>query len=208
MKTANNLNNLVGKARKQNVDALAAIYDEFLPRVFRYIFYQVNDRVIAEDLTSDTFLKMLTAIKDFREDGKSFYPWLLRIAKNTTYDYLRVKAKRSHVVFDEDVEELLFDKRNATDLEYAVIASIDAEEVRGAVAKLTEEQQQVLLLRFTMGLSNVETARVLDKTEGSVKALQVRALASLRRIIESSGKIKERVEPTVRQGDGKIFRQA
>lgn len=208
MKTANYLNNLVRKAKKQNSDALAKIYDEFLPRVFRYIYYQVNDRTIAEDLTSDTFLKMLTAIEDFREDGKSFYPWLLRIAKNTTYDYLRVKAKRSFVVFDEDVEELLFDKRNAIDLEYTVMASIDAEEVRRVVAELTEEQQQVLLLKFTMGLSNMETARVLDKTEGSVKALQVRALASLKRIIESSGKVKERVEPVVKRDSKKIFKQA
>jgi RNA polymerase sigma-70 factor, ECF subfamily len=206
--SGNRLDNLVRKAKKLNDDALAAIYDEFMPKVFRYVYYQVNDRVVAEDLTSETFLKMLTAIKDFREDGKSFYPWLLRIAKNTTFDYLRTKAKHSHSVFGEDIEEIMFDRSSTVDLEHTVMTGLDADEVKEAATKLTGEQQQVLLLRFTMGLSNGEAARVLDKTEGSVKALQVRALASLRRIMKVSTGEDERVEPRLKEQEAKVFRKA
>jgi RNA polymerase sigma-70 factor (ECF subfamily) len=201
-----NLDVLVMNAKQMDGEALSALYDTYLPHVFRYIFYQVNNRAVAEDLTSDTFLKMLTAIQDFREDGKSFYPWLLRIAKNTSLDYLRSKAKQMHVLLDEDVEELFFDRRNKSDLEHAVITALDAEEVKKAVGKLTDEQQHVLLLRFTMGLSNAEVAKVLDKTEGSIKSLQVRALASLRRILDrpelapSVSEASERVEPMASVG--------
>ncbi|MBI4733830.1 MAG: hypothetical protein HY779_03295 [Rubrobacteridae bacterium] len=92
-------------------------------------------------------------------------------------------------------------------MEYTVMSGLDAEEVRLAVTKLTEEQQQVLLLRFTMGLSNNEAAKVLEKTEGSVKALQVRALASLRRFMETSSG-EERVEPKLKERDANVFRKA
>ncbi|MDI6717322.1 MAG: sigma-70 family RNA polymerase sigma factor [Actinomycetota bacterium] len=197
MSNLKNLDVLIMNAKQMNEDALSVLYDNYLPHVFRYIYYQVNDRTIAEDLTSETFLKMLSAISDFREDGKSFYPWLLRIAKNTTLDYLRSKYNQSQVLLDEEIEELFFDSRNRADLEHTVITSLDAEEVRKAVARLTEEQQQVLLLKFTMGLSNAEVAKVLDKTEGSIKSLQVRALASLKRLLGKKNGEGELVEPLV-----------
>ncbi|MBS3908047.1 MAG: sigma-70 family RNA polymerase sigma factor [Actinobacteria bacterium] len=195
MSNLKNLDVLVMNAKQLDGDALATLYDDFLPHVFRYVYYQVNNRAVAEDLTSETFLKMLTAVPDFREGGDSFYPWLLRIAKNTTFDYLRSKSRQTHISLDEEIEELLFDRRNKSDLEHTVIAALDAEEVKKAVGKLTDEQQQVLLLKFTMGLSNAQVARVLDKTEGSIKSLQVRALASIKRYFESNRRLEERVEP-------------
>lgn len=197
MASPKNLDVLVMNAKQMNQDALAELYDTYLPHVYRYIYYQVNDRSIAEDLTSETFLKMLSAIAGFREDGRSFYPWLLRIAKNTTLDYLRSKFRQSHISLDEDIEELVFDSRNQVDLEHAVITALDGEDVRKAVSKLTEDQQQVLLLKFTMGLSNAEIGKVLGKTEGSIKSLQVRALASLKRLIDKQDEAGERIEPTV-----------
>ena len=208
MNNLKNLDVLVMNAKQLNADALTALYDNYLPHVFRYIYYQVNDRPLAEDLTSEVFLKMLVAIPDFREDGKSFYPWLLRIAKNTTLDYLRSKSKRSHVLFDDDIEELLFESRNKADLEQTVILALDAEEVKKAVVKLTDEQQQVLLLKFTMGLSNNGIGKVLEKTEGSIKSLQVRALASLRRLLERQEEPEERVEPMITEAKKSLFRKA
>ncbi|MBE0448252.1 MAG: sigma-70 family RNA polymerase sigma factor [Actinobacteria bacterium] len=200
MNNPSNLDVLVMNAKQLNRDALTALYDNYLPHVFRYIFYQVNNRAVAEDLTSETFLKMLTAIPDFREGGESFYPWLLRIAKNTTLDYLRSKSKQPYVLLDDGIEELIFDRRNKADLEYAVIMDLDTEEVKKAVSKLTAEQQQVLLLKFTMGLSNAEAGKVLDKTKGSIKSLQVRALASLKRLLVKQYRSDERVEPVFNIG--------
>lgn len=197
MASPKNLDVLVMNAKQMNQDALEELYDTYLPHVYRYIYYQVNDRSIAEDLTSETFLKMLSAIAGFREDGRSFYPWLLRIAKNATLDYIRSKYRQSQVPFDEDIEELVFDSRNQVELEYVVMAALDGEVVRKAVSKLTEDQQQVLLLKFTMGLSNAEIGKVLGKTEGSIKSLQVRALASLKRLIDMQGNTEERIEPTI-----------
>ncbi|HZD60264.1 MAG TPA: sigma-70 family RNA polymerase sigma factor [Anaerolineae bacterium] len=195
MDNLSNLDILVMNAKQLHRDALTALYDKYLPHVFRYIYYQVDDRAVAEDLTSETFVKMLTAIPDFREGGRSFYPWLLRIAKNTTFDYLRSKSKEPYVLLDEEIEELIFDRGNTFDLEHAVIRDLDAEEVKKAVRKLTEEQQQVLLLKFTMGLSNAQVGKVLDKTEGSVKSLQVRALSSLKRLLGGQHRPDERIEP-------------
>lgn len=208
MNNPKNLDVLVMNAKQLNGDALTALYDNYLPHVFRYIFYQINNRAVAEDLTSETFLKMLTAIPNFREGGESFYPWLLRIAKNTTLDYLRSKSKQPQVLLDEDIEELFFDSRNRADLEHVVITALDAEEIKRAVSKLTEEQQQVLLLKFTMGLSNIEVGKVLDKTEGSIKSLQVRALASLKRLLEKQDGLSERVEPKVDIGRNETFTKA
>jgi len=198
MDNPKNLDVLVMNAKQLNGDALTALYDNYLPHVFRYVFYQVNNRAVAEDLTSETFLKMLTAIPDFREGGDSFYPWLLRIAKNTTLDYLRSKSRQPQIILDEEIEELIFDRRNNSDLEHSVITSLDTEEVKKAVGRLTEEQQQVLLLKFTMGLSNAETGKILDKTEGSIKSLQVRALASVKRLLDKSNGSYERIEPKAR----------
>jgi len=208
MSNLKNLDVLVMNAKQLDGDALTTLYDNYLPHVFRYIYYQVNNRAVAEDLTSETFLKMLTAIPDFREGGDSFYPWLLRVAKNTVFDFLRSKQRQAHVSLDEEIEELLFDSRTKSDLEHTVIATLDAEEVKKAVGKLTEEQQQVLLLKFTMGLTNAQVAQVLDKTEGSIKSLQVRALGALKRQLESDGRLDERIEPVVKLGKSEPVKKA
>lgn len=208
MNNPKNLDVLVMNAKQLNGDALTALYDNYLPHVFRYIYYQVNNRAVAEDLTSETFLKMLTAVPNFREGGESFYPWLLRIAKNTTLDYLRSKSRQSHVTFDDDIEELFFDGRNRSDLEHTVLSALDAEDVKKAVGKLTEEQQHVLLLKFTMGLSNAEAGKVLDKTEGSIKSLQVRALSSLKRLLNGQSGPDVRIEPALRVGKKEVIKKA
>jgi RNA polymerase sigma-70 factor (ECF subfamily) len=208
MRELRDLNVLINQAKQHNSDALTKIYDEFLPQVFRYVFYQVNNRTVAEDITSETFLKMLTAIRNFREDGRSFYPWLLKIARNTTLDYLRVKSRQAHISLEDELEELIFIDRNAPDLEQIVLSNIDAEEIRLAMRKLTDEQQQVLLLKFTMGLSNAETGKVMDKNEGSIKSLQVRALGALRKHLNRDGRYEEKIEPSISTGKVELYKNA
>jgi len=199
MSNIKNLDVLVMNAKQLNGDALVAIYDSYLPHVFRYIHYQVNDRAVAEALTSETFLRMLADIPDFREDGKKFYPWLLKIAKNTVLEHSSSRSS-SRVLLDEEIGELLFEKGRdrENDFKKSLSEALDSEEIKKAVNSLEFDQRQVLLLKFPMGLSNEEVAEVLDTTENHVKSLQLKALGELEALFKGRRRLDGRIEPASR----------
>ena len=196
MSVLKNLDVLIMNARQLDEDALLTLYDNYLPHVFRFIFYHVDNRAVAENLTTKTFLKMLMAIPEFRGDGKSFYPWLLKIASKSTMEYLESRPDGPEVlpggtknIFRKSEEKNTTRRRN--------IANLDASEIRRAVRKLADEERQVLVLKLAMGLSNTEAAEVLDKSEGFIRPLQVKSLTSLRKILERWRESGEEVEPTI-----------
>lgn len=192
MSTLKNLDVLVMNARQLNEDALLALYDNYLPHIFRFIYYQVDNRPAAENLTTETFLKMLMAIPDFTGDGKTFYPWLLRIASDTILSYLKSRSSQE-IFLDEEIDELFIGNKH--DLKPQDIATIDIAEIKKAVNKLPDEQKQVLILKFAMGLSNNEVTEVLGKSEASIKTLQISSLVALKKLLEKRDDSGERVEP-------------
>lgn len=169
---------LVRQAQAGDSQAFATLYEEYFDRVYRYIAVRVGNQTEAEDLTQQVFLKCLESIGGFRWRGAPFASWLFRVAHNVVIDHYRQASRRQtlpldeFIVADESPEELVDFK-------------LEVEEVKRAIARLTDAQRQVIALRFASGLSISESARAMGKSEGAIKALQHSALQALKRILRT-----------------------
>jgi len=168
---------LVRRAQQQDTEALTQLYDENFDRIYRYVALKIGDRMEAEDLTQQVFLKVLQSISSYKLKGIPFSAWLYRIAHNQIVDYLRKKTKRATVPIDESLA--------SGGSNPGVIAEInmDLESLVSATKKLTKAQQEVISLRFAGELPIAEVARVMGKSEGAIKALQHSAILSLRKVM-------------------------
>ena len=172
---------LIQRAKRGDRTAFAEIYDRHQPAIYRYIFYQVSDAATAEDLTGEVFVRLVEKIDRFTYRGRPLLAWLYTIARNLVADYHRRAAKSEPLSLDE---QLVAD---AVDPETAAEHSLTQDKLTAAIVHLTEDQRQVILLKFIEGLDNETVAQTLGKTVGSVKSLQHRALGALRRILEQNG---------------------
>jgi RNA polymerase sigma-70 factor (ECF subfamily) len=170
------LRRLVGLAQDGDREALEALYLLHFDRIYSYLHLSVGNRHDAEDLTTQTFLKMLEAIGRFRWQSAPFSAWLFRIAHNLAMDHFRA-AKRWQP--EEEVPEP--EGAQESSAEEEALQSIGRRGMLRLIEELSNEQQQVLTLKFVFNFSNGEAATVLGKTEGAVKSLQHRALASLQK---------------------------
>jgi RNA polymerase sigma-70 factor, ECF subfamily len=158
--------------------ALALLYDQYSSRIYSYVYHRVNDAELAEDLTGQVFMRMLEAVRSGRPWRSSFSGWLYRIAHNLVIDYYRRRDRAAFVELDEtspadeDCEPFK-----------AVQTRLENERVQRALDQLTDEQAEVITLRFLEGLSIAEVATTMGKTEGAIKALQYRAVLALRRVM-------------------------
>lgn len=146
-----------------------------------YIYRKTGDRQAAEDLTSDTFMKALANIQNYRYTGQPFAAWLYRIASNLVTDYYR--ARRPTAPLDEGLQMVA----TGPSPEEAALALDDQQAVMRAIQTLSPDQQDVVLMRFSGDMKLKEIAAVLGKTEGAVKALMFRALGSLKGKLTESG---------------------
>jgi len=169
---------LLERARRQDQVALGEIYDLYARKIYAYLYHRLGDRSLAEDLTAEVFLKMLEAAHSAHFARVSLAAWLYRIAHNLVVDYLRRQPQRETLSLHEDMGLV------AGDAAAEVDKKLRQDRLRAALQHLTEEQQQVVFLRFGEGLSAPQVAEVLGKTEGAVRALQHRALDTLRHILE------------------------
>ena len=180
---------IVDRARTGDQQALAALYDWYLPRVYRYVLARVGNVMEAEDLTEEIFLKMLGAIAEFRWRKVPFSAWLFRIARNQVVSYFR--RGNSHGRPGRLLENSLnsVDSNDHHDPAAVVERRLALEDVLDAVRFLPDAQREVILLRFGADLSVAETAKVLGKREGNVKALQFKAVARLQKLlaVDASG---------------------
>jgi RNA polymerase sigma factor (sigma-70 family) len=173
---------LASKATLGDRDAYSALYERYVDKIYRYIFYKVGGREQAEDLTSLTFLKAWDAIADYEWRNYPFGAWLFRIAHNLVVDHHR--ARRETLSLDDASPHLEVRATDAPIRPDRVLAQALAEErIRRAIDRLTEEQQQVLILRFYEGLSTTEVADLMGKRNGAVRGLQFRALSGLRDLL-------------------------
>ncbi len=169
----------VDRARTGDQQALADLYDWYMPRVYKYVVARVGNPAEAEDLTEEVFLKMLGAIGGFRWREVPFSSWIFRIAHNCIATHYRRSAQRGGAT--AELSEDMVDER--PDLALAVEERITIEEVRRASALLPDAQREVIALRFAVGLSIAETAKALGKREGNIKALQHKAVAKLQKML-------------------------
>jgi RNA polymerase sigma-70 factor, ECF subfamily len=170
------LRRLVELAQRGDREALEALYLLHFDRIYSYLHMSVGNRHDAEDLTTQTFLRMLEAIGRFRWRSAPFSAWLFRIAHNLAMDHFR-STKRWQP--EEEVPEP--EGAEESSAEEDALASIGRQSMLELIEGLSHEQQQVLTLKFVFNFSNGEAATILDKSEGAVKSLQHRALASLQK---------------------------
>ncbi|HTD63267.1 MAG TPA: RNA polymerase sigma factor [Verrucomicrobiae bacterium] len=172
--------NLALRAGKGDAAAFGALYDRYVEAVYRYVFYRVRNDADAEDLVSDVFMRALRAIPRY-EPRVAFLAWLYRIARNAVID--RARRSRTQISFEDALAHPGVDQ--VVEPDASVLALSDKVAVRGALAKLTPLQQEVIVLRFVEGYSTHEIAALVGKREGTVRGIQFRALEALRVLIPS-----------------------
>jgi RNA polymerase sigma-70 factor (ECF subfamily) len=169
---------LVERGQQGDRDALEELYLIHFDRIYSYLHVSVGNRHDAEDLTTQTFLKMLEKIGSFRWQSAPFSAWLFRIAHNLAMDHFRSRRRWQP---EEEVPEPPGEEEPSAEL--AAMQTIGRESMLKLIERLSPEQQQVLTLKFVFNLPNAEVAAILDKTEGAIKSLQHRALVSLQKQI-------------------------
>jgi RNA polymerase sigma-70 factor, ECF subfamily len=167
---------LVERAQQSDRAALEELYLLHFDRIYSYLHMSVGSRHDAEDLTTQTFVKMLESIRRFRWQSVPFSAWLFRIAHNLAMDHFR--ASRRWQPEEEIPESVQGEEASA---EEQALESMGEAGMLELIERLSPEQRQVLTLKFVFRFSNGEAAAILGKTEGAVKSLQHRALASLQR---------------------------
>jgi RNA polymerase sigma-70 factor (ECF subfamily) len=172
---------LVGRAQRGDGDAFAQLYDLYAKKIHSYLRYHLNGKVdLAEDLAADVFVKAMEKIGSYQFSGVPFSAWLYRIAHNHLIDYLRALPKKQGVPLDEC---------NGVDdpsAERALSDTLTQQQLKGALTGLTQEQRQVIVLRFLEDRSIADTARLMSKNEDAIKQLQVRALRNMRRALTAA----------------------
>jgi RNA polymerase sigma-70 factor, ECF subfamily len=175
---------VVERARGGDSGAFGELYERFAPEIRRYLVRQLYGRhEAAEDLTEEVFIKALQHIGSYEGRGLPFAAWLYRIARNHLIDHLRSSKNRAWDSLD-DAPDL-----HAPEAERALANTLDRHELIEALGRLTDDQRQVVSLRFLGEMTTAETARIMGKSEDAVKKLQARALVQMRRIIEHARRI-------------------
>jgi RNA polymerase sigma-70 factor (ECF subfamily) len=170
---------LIERAKDYDERALTELYQRHADAIFRYIYHRVGVRDLAEDLVADVFVRAMEGLPAYQDTGSPFKAWLYRIAHARVVDYYRRQEVRRTMPLDEQIAV-----SGKADPDELVADRDEARRIWAVLPELTDEQQQVVSLRFIAGFSTAEVAEVLEKTEGAIRAMQHRALASLRRLLE------------------------
>ena len=181
MSDSSNQAALVKRARAGDAEAFGELYQAHLDAIYRYIYFRVGDVHDAEDLTEQAFMKAWEAMSDYRPRGHPFTSWVYRIAHNLVVDYHR---RRKPVQVMESASQLDRTGEPLASLEQ-VIAAEEATALSRAIRQLSEEQQQVIVLRFIEGMRHAQVARVMGKSEGACRMIEYRALIALHQILTS-----------------------
>jgi RNA polymerase sigma-70 factor, ECF subfamily len=174
---------LVERAQQGEAEAFGLIYDRYVDTVFRFVYFRVGNRQLAEDLTSDTFLRALKRIGSFTWQGRDLGAWLVTIARNLVADHFKSGRYRLEVTSGDVLDADREDRGPEGSPEAAVVDHITNVALLTAVKQLNPEQQECIVLRFLQGFSVAETAQAMGKNEGAIKALQYRAVRALARLL-------------------------
>ena len=170
---------LVVAAQQGDQGAFGQLYDRYVDVVFRFVLFRVGDRPLAEDLTSETFLRALRRISSVSYQGRDVGAWFVTIARNLVLDHVKSSRYRLEMT-TADILDSSADDRGP---EHEVVEEATAAELMRCVAQLGRDQQECIMLRFMQGLSVSETAAVMGRNEGAVKALQHRAVRRLAQLL-------------------------
>jgi RNA polymerase sigma-70 factor (ECF subfamily) len=170
---------LVEAAQRGDTAAFGQLYDRYVDSVFRYVLFRVGDRTLAEDVTSETFLRAFRRIASISYQGRDVGAWFVTIARNLVLDH--VKSSR----FKLEVATADPDDGSASQAgpEHQVLTRLTHVELLRCVQQLGDDQRECIVLRFLQGLSVAETATIMGRNEGAIKALQHRAVRRLAQLL-------------------------
>jgi RNA polymerase sigma-70 factor (ECF subfamily) len=169
---------LVDLAQRGDSEAFGMLYERYVDVVYRYVYVRVGGQQLAEDITSETFLRALRRMDSFSWQGRDIAAWFITIARNLITD----NAKSARFRMEVSTADMLdADPRVEAAPDHEVLERLRDERLLAAVKNLKPEQAECVVLRFLQGLSLAETAKVLGKSEGAVKQLQLRAVRALHR---------------------------
>jgi len=170
---------LVLQAQAGNSEAFGQLYDAYMERIYRFVYFRVEDQQTAEDITSQVFLKAWSNLDRFQFSRTPYLAWLYTIAHNAVIDHYRTRKVTTAL---DDVQ--LSQPDHSEVVENDIDLTTEMRSVKSALQTLTDDQQKVLTLKFIEGMSNNEIARQLGKREGAIRALQMRGLQALAKQLE------------------------
>lgn len=167
---------LVARA-KEDPAAFGALYEAYVDKIYNYVYHRVGNHHDAEDLASRTFYRALSNLHRYTDRGLPFSAWLYRIAHNLVANWHRDRGRREVLSLDglvivgprDDAPELMIERAE------------DVDALREAMRRLPSERQELLILKHSEGLSNVEIGRIMGRSEGAIKSLYYRTLLALKR---------------------------
>ena len=175
---------LIEQARGGDRQAVATIYENHVDRIFRYIVFRVGSESDAEDLTAEVFLNMVEGLPNYEYTGAPFEAWLYRIASRRVADFYRKRGRLPEADLSEHMEG------SASLPEERVLEKQEVSELHAALRQLSEQEQQILILRFVERKSHQAVADILNKRVSAVKTAQHRALRQLSRLLGSEKKTR------------------
>ncbi len=177
---------LLKQAQGGDTEAFGCLYEHHAPTVYRFLYAHLNNYLDAEDLTEEVFLRAWKSLKQYQEQGIPFVAYLFRISRNALIDHYRSNRRGQPAPLeDENLRDPSHDPAET------VLSHLERSEIRSKLDQLKEEYRSVLLLRFLSGLSPEETAQALGKPVGTVRVIQHRALAALKKVLEpEQGKLQ------------------
>jgi len=164
------------KGTKDNVETFTELYEHYMPKVFRYISYQVGNMDLAEDLTSAVFEKTLTKLNSYRSNKASFSTWLMTVARNTVIDHYRVKSRKITI----SIEETFDIASKEISPEEKVIKKEELKSLDTYLRELSQQEWEIISLKFGAELNNREIAKMLGLSESNVGTKLYRTIRKLR----------------------------
>lgn len=175
---------IINRARQGDAEAIAALYRQYAPTIYRYIAYRVSTTADAEDLTAEVFLKMVEGIARYRVTGAPFEAWLYRIAAARIVDFRRRKSRRPQAALSDTLAD------TGPLPEERLHRQQEVDQLKAALQQLPDDYQTILLLRFVERKSHKEVAQIVGKSISAVKTTQYRALTRLADLLGSSDKVR------------------
>jgi RNA polymerase sigma-70 factor (ECF subfamily) len=178
---------LVRAAQEGDTAAFGELYDRYVDTVHRYVLFRLGDRELANDITSETFLRALRRIRSVTYQGRDVGAWFVTIARNIVLDHVKSSRYKLEIVTDEVSESPAMSgaPENGPDdsPEQLALAGATRNALLRCIAELGDDQRECIVLRFIQGLSLSETATIMRRNEGAIKALQHRAVRKLAQLL-------------------------
>jgi RNA polymerase sigma-70 factor, ECF subfamily len=169
---------LIERLKRRDEAAFREVLAQYGDALYAYVLGITGDAHLSEDVVSETYLRLVERIDAYSYTGAPLRAWLYRVAHNAALNALQ-RAERARTSGDSGLDVAAPESDPAAE----VAAQLDSEEIQRALAELTDEQRQVVVLRFMAGQSTAEVAQVVEKSETAVRQLQVRALRALGRLL-------------------------